>query len=225
MTSSTSRCSEPDDRDPRRALDGEAGDWLDPRAHAELPVSADFVERTLARVLEQRGDPDLHELLAAYAVPAPSPDFVVAALRHLAATGAAVPPDVVPDAPPDAALAGALSHYAVPHPSPDFVARTLAALRTRGPRPARALPWLAAAAAALALVALGLWLARAGSPSAPATVPVTPQTAALAPSREQLSPTPWATAWAASIAEERHDALPPPGGALLLAQLVAEERR
>lgn len=112
---------------PLREFPGE-GEWLD------LPapdIGADFVDRTLRAVLEDRGqdyvdeDPDALPALPPAALqsyaPPPSPQFVDRALQRLEADQAA-------------RLRALLLRYVAPEPSADFVARTLRALR-KEPQP------------------------------------------------------------------------------------------
>jgi len=101
------------------------------------PITADFVERTMAALREgpawhengsagEAGDPVTADLLAAFAAPPPTRDFAARTLRALQDDRAARWREL-------------LARYVAPDPSPDFVARTLAALArpadTADPRP------------------------------------------------------------------------------------------
>ncbi len=133
-------------------------EWLQQPAP---PVSADFVERTLAAVDAQRaGTPAaLQELLAAHRVPEVSPDFVERTYQRL----------LREQSPSWQRL---MRRYHAPEPTGDFVERVLRAIAPApAPRRARALrSWTAAAAAAVVCVGLGWWWSAStgGAPRTPA---------------------------------------------------------
>ena len=136
-------------------------EWLDTPLPAEV-TAEDFVVRTIAllqyeglvRESAADGEPLLRDVLASFAAPAPSKDFVERTLAALSNDRTN--------------WRELLDRHTVPEPSPQFVSRTLDALRLEradtAAQPGRnrwLWPLLAAAAVALA------WLADRGGDGAP----------------------------------------------------------
>ena len=111
-------------------------EWLDLPSPAELPIAADFVERTMRALrcdevvfdvspAAEVADELTPQVLAAHAAPPPSPDFVESTLRLVQKDRRDRWREL-------------LARHVAPEPSPEFVAKTLAALAAEQHTPARA---------------------------------------------------------------------------------------
>lgn len=194
---------------------------LAPKGNADLavPPSADFVARTLAALADAgllaapeggRNQALTAAQLQAFAVPEPSPDFVAATMRAIAADHRQ-------------RLQSLLAKYIVPEPSPTFVQCTLQALAETSPALQRthARVPLRRTAGILLAVAAALWLWF--GVLAPSIPPVrTRDTTAVSPAfSHQRAESPLPAALGMLLAAADPDALPSgaPDGNWLLQQM------